>query len=149
MIIVIIVMGMGMGFQGAPDVRLPRTRHFCACRVRKENSQCLANIELVRRPFCRRGSCTFTEVARLVPSGAWAPSTGPVRSRARACDHAENGEDEEAVEVDLQDVGPDALAQPLFGLSLSLSLYIYIYIYIYIIHIIHISLYIIYIYIHI
>ena len=26
-------------------------------------------IEPVRRSFCRRGSCTFTEVARLVPSG--------------------------------------------------------------------------------
>ena len=26
-------------------------------------------IEPVRRPFCRQGSCTFTEVARLAPSG--------------------------------------------------------------------------------
>ena len=26
-------------------------------------------IEPVRRSFCRHGSCTFTEVARLVPSG--------------------------------------------------------------------------------
>ena len=27
-------------------------------------------IEPVRRSFCRHGSCTFTEVARLVPSGS-------------------------------------------------------------------------------
>ena len=26
-------------------------------------------IEPVRRSFCRHGSCTFTELARLVPSG--------------------------------------------------------------------------------
>ena len=29
----------------------------------------ISKIELVRRCFCRRGSGTFTEVARLVPSG--------------------------------------------------------------------------------
>ena len=37
-------------------------------------------IEPIRRSFCRHGSCTFTEVARVVPSGAPAPK--PATDRA-------------------------------------------------------------------
>ena len=32
-------------------------------------------IEPLRRSFCRHGSCTFTEVARLVPSGKYEPGS--------------------------------------------------------------------------
>ena len=35
----------------------------------EENFTMSCDIEPVRRSFCRHGSCTFTEVARLVPSG--------------------------------------------------------------------------------
>ena len=45
--------------------------HFCARRARRGNSHNATSreIEPVRRSFRRHGSCTFTEVARLVPSG--------------------------------------------------------------------------------
>ena len=39
------------------------------------------DIAPVRRSFCRHGSCTLTEVARLVPSGASAQGGG------RRCEH--------------------------------------------------------------
>ena len=55
--------------QAAPNVRLPRTCHFCACRARGKSTTS-PEIEPVRRSFLMRGSRTFTEVARLVPSGS-------------------------------------------------------------------------------
>ena len=42
-------------------------------------------IEPGRRSFCRRGSCTFTEVARLVPSGDGQLPHGPVFAQGREC----------------------------------------------------------------
>ena len=42
-----------------PNVRLPRTRHLCACRARRGNSQRLAKSS----PYA--GPSAGTEVARL------------------------------------------------------------------------------------
>ena len=51
--------------QAAPNVRLPRTCHFCACRARRGSSQCLAKSS----PYA--GPSAGTEVARLRKWQAW------------------------------------------------------------------------------
>ena len=51
--------------QAAPKVRLPCTCHFCACRARRENPQCLAKSS----PYA--GPSAGTEVARLRKWHVW------------------------------------------------------------------------------
>ena len=59
-------------FVNMPLLRLQSSEgKFTMCR----------EIEPVRRPICRHGSCTFTEVARLVPSGPRAERKGEVVPR--------------------------------------------------------------------
>ena len=55
--------------QAAPNVRLPCNMPLL--RLQRTEGECTMSreIEPVRRSLCRHGSCMFTEVAHLVPSG--------------------------------------------------------------------------------
>ena len=61
--------------QAAPNVRLPRTCHFCACRARRRKFTTSREIGPVRRSLRRRRNCAFAEVERLVRSGHCFAST--------------------------------------------------------------------------
>ena len=56
---------LSISFQAAPNVRLQRTCHFCACRARRRNSQCLTKSS----PYA--GPSAGTEVARLRKWYVW------------------------------------------------------------------------------
>ena len=51
--------------QAAQNVRLPQTRHFCACRARRGNSQCLAKSS----PYA--GPSAGAEVPRFTKWHVW------------------------------------------------------------------------------
>ena len=70
--------------QAAPNVRLPCTCHFCACRARRGNSQCLAKSS----PYA--GPSAGTEVARLRKRHVWyllvlLARMGPTRDLRGCC----------------------------------------------------------------
>ena len=95
----------GRATQAAPNARLRRTCRFCACRACRGQLATSREIEHVRRCLRRRGSCTSTEVARLMPSRS--------RSATR------------------RDEKPWPSTQVCWLICVYLSIYIYIYICIY------------------
>ena len=114
--------------QATPDVRLPRTCHFWACRARRGNSQCLPK----SRPYA--GPSAGTEVARLVPSISGTASAlhgtqvqaGPLATKDRSLPKFE-------IEMSSSlSGGVFALARSSIRSLCHTYVYTYIYIYIYI-----------------
>ena len=74
--------GLRIGPHTAPNVRLPRTCHFCACRARRGNSQRPAKSS----PYA--GASAGTEFARLRKRHVWRVLGATNRSTSHANNHA-------------------------------------------------------------